>query len=104
MQPDHQIIQIQIGIDRNGNIVVKNAAGPPPTTSKVNRIGAGNVMGYCAHRRMFHLYGEAHFVPLASAAMNRSAAPKECALRKERQGAPIRFILNECLRAPPPQI
>jgi hypothetical protein len=53
---------------------------------------------------MFHLYGEAYFVPLASAAVYRSAAPKECALRKERQGAPIRFILNECLRAPPAQI
>jgi hypothetical protein len=53
---------------------------------------------------MFHLYGEAHFVPLASAAIYRSAAPKECALRNDGQGAPIRFILDECLRAPPAQV
>jgi hypothetical protein len=104
MQPNYQFIQKQIGIDRHGNIVVENAAGPSASLSKMSGIGARNVMGYCAHRRMFHLYGEAQFVPLASAAVYCSAAPKECALRDDRQGAPIRFILNECLRAPPAQV
>jgi hypothetical protein len=104
VQPNHQIIQEQIGIDGNGNIMAENAAAPSATPSKVIRIGARNVVGYCAHRRMLHLYGEAQFVPLASAAVYRSAAPKECALRDDRQGAPILFILNERLRAPPAQV
>jgi hypothetical protein len=104
MQPNHQFIQKQIGIDRNGNVVIENAAGPPASSSKMNGIGARNVMRYRAHRCVFHLYGEAHFVPFASAAEYRSATPKECALRDDRQGAPIRFVLNECLRAQPAQV
>jgi hypothetical protein len=83
--------------------VFENAAGPSASSSKMNGVGARNVMGYRPRRRMSRLYGEAHFPSFASATVNQSAAPKEHALGDAGQGVPILFILHEYLGPPPAQ-
>jgi hypothetical protein len=103
MQPNHQIIQEQIAIDGCGDVVLENAAGPPASPSKMNRIGARNVTGHCAHRRIPPLYGETNFISFAAATVYRSAAPEEHALSDGGQGVPILFIQHKCLGAPPTQ-
>src|SRR6266851_4098537 len=104
MQPKHQVIQEQCVIDRNGDIVVENAAGPSAAPPKMDGIGGRNMMSHCTRRRMSHLYGEAHVAAFASAPVNRSAEPKEHAPGDGRQGAPVLFILDERVRAPSAQV
>jgi hypothetical protein len=101
MQPNHQIIQEQIAVDGDGNVVLENAAGPSASPSKMNGIGARNVMGDCAHRRIPSLYGEANFISFEPATVYRSAAPEEHALGGRGQGPPILFIEDQRLAAPP---
>src|SRR5882672_2896556 len=104
MQPKHQVIQEQFGIDRDGDIVVEHAAGPSAAPSKMEGIGTRNMMSHCTRRRLPHLYGEAHVAAFASATVNRSAAPKEHAPSDGGQGLPILFILHERVRASPAQV
>jgi hypothetical protein len=104
MQPKHQLIQEQVGIDGNGDIVVENTAGPSAAPPKMDGIGSGNMMSRCAHRPISQLYGEAHLMSFAPTTVNPSPAPKEHALGDGGQRVPILFILNECVRAPPAQV
>jgi hypothetical protein len=104
MQPKHQVIQEQFGIDGDGDIAVENTAAPSAAPPKMVGIGTGNMMSRSTHRPMSQLYGEAHLLSFASATVNCPAAPKEHAPGDGGQGAPILFILNECVRAPPAQV
>jgi hypothetical protein len=101
MQPKHQFIQEQFAIDRDGDMVIENAAAPSAAPPQMNGIGTANMMGHCTHRRLSHRYGEAHLASFAAATVNRSAAPKEHALNDGGQGVPILCILHERVRLPP---
>src|ERR1700686_1370360 len=103
MQPKHQFIQEQFGIDGDGDIALENAAGPSSAPPNMDGIGSGDMMSRRAYRRTPQLYGEAHLTSFASATVNRSPAPKEHALGDGGQGVPILFILHECARAPAAQ-
>jgi hypothetical protein len=104
MQPKHQFIQKELGIDRDGDIVVENAADPSAAASQMDGVGTRNVMRGCTCRRMCHLDCEAHLASFAPATVNRSAAPKEHALSDSGQSVPVLFILHERLRVPPAQV
>src|SRR5271170_4920180 len=98
MQPNHQIVQEQISVHGDGNVVIENTAGPAAAASKVNRIGARDMVCHRSRGGASHLHGEAHFISLASAAVNPSAAPKEHALGNRREDMPIFLILYEWMR------
>jgi len=99
VQPNHQVIEVQLGIDGRRRVVAENAAAPSATAPKVNGIGAGNMPSHRADRRSFEADGEAHFGTFATASMDRSAAPKEHARRDRAEGSPILSILHEGERA-----
>jgi hypothetical protein len=103
MQPNHQIIQEEIPVDRDGNVVLENAARPSASSPKMNGIGTRNVMGDGALRRIPPLYGEANFVSFASTTIYRSAAPEKHATCGSGQGLPVFFIQHQRLGVPPAQ-
>jgi hypothetical protein len=103
MQPNHQIIQEEIAVDRDDNVMLENAAGPSASSPKMNGIGTRNVMGDGAHRRILPLNGEPNFVSFASTTIYRPAAPEEHAPGGSGQGLPIFFIQHQRLGVPPAQ-
>jgi hypothetical protein len=81
----------------------EEAAAPSSKATQAHGIGNRDMLGHGTDGCMRDLHGEAHFVGLASAAVNASAAPKQHARHDVAECAPIIVDLNQCLRAAPAQ-
>jgi hypothetical protein len=81
MQPNHQIVQEKVSIDRDNDIALENIAGPSAASSKMDGVCTRNMACHGADRRLAHLYGEVHFPSFAPASVNGSTAPEKHAFR-----------------------